>query len=181
MLAALLPTFAAVASLALSVVAAPSGTSFAHFETHRAPRSFRRISDAPRSHSITLRIGLRQPRIGELQEALYAVSDPSHERYGAHLSVEDVEELTTPRGHSVDAVSEWLDSHGLDGEFNTARDWVVVKGVPISKAEEMLDTKYGVYRHDDGEHLVRTESYSLPHHLHQHIELVQASRPLRLG
>lgn len=150
-------------------------SSFVHFETHRAPSSFRRIGDAPRSHTITLRISLRQPRIKELEHHLYAVSDPTHERYGAHLSADEVAALTAPHATSVDAVGAWLESHGLQGDWTRSQDSVVVPAIAITKAEEMLDTKYGVFRHDDGDHLVRTESYSLPHHLHQHIQLVQVS------
>lgn len=156
----------------------PSASSYALFETHRAPSSFRRIGDAPRSHTITLRIGLRQPRMSELETIAYAVSDPTHERYGAHLTEDEVETVTAPHAHSVDAVAAWLESHGLTGDFSKAKEWVVVPDVDISKAEKMLDTKYGVFQHEDGEHLVRTESYSLPVDLHQHIDLIQVSAPL---
>lgn len=37
----------------------------------------------------------------------------------------------------------------------------------------MLDTKYAVYRHEDGSELVRTPKYSLPVHLHDHIDTIQ--------
>ncbi len=75
----------------------------------------------------------------------YLDSDPFHDRYGQHLSQEEVNELITPHPDSIDQVNEWLASHGLsEEEFNRspAHDWVKVK-VPISLAETMLDTVRG--------------------------------------
>ena len=70
------------------------------------------------------------------------VSDPSHERYGAHLSHEEVNELIAPHPESVDQVTAWLASHGLYDEAlsrSPAGDWIKVK-VPVSLAEDMLHT-----------------------------------------
>lgn len=69
-------------------------------------------------------------------------SDPFHERYGQHLSKEEVDELITPHPESVSLVDEWLALHGLRGSAvsrTASGDWVKVK-VPINLAEEMLDT-----------------------------------------
>lgn len=69
-------------------------------------------------------------------------SDPFHERYGQHLSKEEVDELIAPHPESVNQVNEWLASHGIS-EASLSRtasgDWVKVK-VPVSLAEKMLDT-----------------------------------------
>ena len=121
-------------------------------------------------------------------------SDPFHDRYGEHLTKEEVEALVAPHDESVHLVNEWLASHGLyEDSFSRspARDWVVVK-VPVSLAEEMLKTvsmklsktrmtrsnafpqEYHVWTHDaSGDVIVRTTAYSLPEHLHDHVELVQ--------
>lgn len=69
-------------------------------------------------------------------------SDPFHERYGNHLTMEEVDELITPHPESIELVSEWLASHGLsedDLARSSAKDWIRVR-VPISLAEKMLDT-----------------------------------------
>jgi len=43
----------------------------------------------------------------------------------------------------------------------------------VDLAEQMLGTKYNVYRHaTSGQEVVRTLSYSLPEELHQHIDVV---------
>jgi len=51
---------------------------------------------------------------------LYEVSDPDHERYGAHLSKEEVEALVAPHQESVDLVDEWLQSHGIERRISFA-------------------------------------------------------------
>jgi tripeptidyl-peptidase I len=157
------------------------------------------LGRAPSTHVIQLRIALPQPRFPELEWHLAEISDPFHERYGEHLSKEEVEELVAPHPSSLDAVREWLASHGIRSEAchqSPAGDWVTVH-VPVAQAEEMLGTvcrgclmaasyfklkyprvlwyqEFGVWKHDeDGDVLVRTTEYSLPALLDQHVELIQ--------
>ncbi|TFK79833.1 tripeptidyl peptidase A [Polyporus arcularius HHB13444] len=140
------------------------------------PRGWTKASPAPADHIIELRIALPQPNFAELEKHLYEVSDPFHDRYGQHLSKEEVESLVAPEDESIHLVNEWLASHGIYEDNlsrSPARDWVLVK-VPISQAEEMLKTEYHVWTHDaSGEAVVRTTAYSVPEHLDSHIELVQ--------
>ncbi|KAI9443991.1 tripeptidyl peptidase A [Lactarius indigo] len=109
---------------------------------------------APPNHVIPLRIALPQPRFPELERHLMVISDPLHERYGKHLSKEDVEALVAPHASSVRAVHEWLENHGIQEETyhrSPAGDWV---------------TEFCVWKHtQDGD--------SLPVHLDEHIELIQ--------
>ena len=109
-----------------------------------------------------------------LQYSLLSVSDPDHHRYGQHLSSEEINELVKPGDDSLVVVREWLqeyvDSESI--EYSPAMDFMTFN-VPVSKAEEMLDTKYSVYRHADGSKMVRTTEWKLPLHLHEHIVAVQ--------
>ncbi|KAI0758073.1 tripeptidyl peptidase A [Fomes fomentarius] len=140
------------------------------------PQGWTKSKPAPANHIIELRIALPQSNFAELERHLYEVSDPFHERYGEHLAKEEVEALVAPHDESVHLVNEWLASHGLYEDSvsrSPARDWVIVK-VPVSLAEEMLKTEYHVWTHDaSGDAIVRTTGYSLPAHLHDHVELVQ--------
>ncbi|TFK55639.1 tripeptidyl peptidase A [Heliocybe sulcata] len=140
------------------------------------PRGWVKVTPAPADHIINLRIALPQAGFTSLEKALYEVSDPDHSRYGQHLSKEEVEALVAPHPQSLSAVDDWLASHGIsqsDLSRSPARDWVKVK-VPVSLAEEMLDTTYHVWRHvDSGETIVRTTVYGLPEHIHGHVDLVQ--------
>jgi len=140
------------------------------------PRGWVKHSEAPADHKIVLRIGLPQPNFHVLEQHLYEVSDPDHERYGQHLSKEEVEGLVAPHDESLDLVNEWIAGFGIvEDELvrSPAKDWITLK-VPVSLAEKMLDTKYHVWQHKpSGDYLVRTTSYSLPSNLHDHVDVIQ--------
>ena len=103
------------------------------------------------------------------------MSDPAHSRYGQHLSKEQVEELVKPSNDASDLVHDWLSDNGIDAsqlDYSPARDWIKVS-LPVSAVERLLNTKYSIYQHEDGDYLVRTPQWSLPLHLHEHIDTVQ--------
>ncbi|KAN0097087.1 Peptidase S8/S53 domain containing protein [Tylopilus felleus] len=140
------------------------------------PHGWIRHGPASPDHFLELKIALPQPHFSILENHLREVSNPKHERYGAYLSKEETEALMAPHPETLDVVSEWLSSHGIEEEHvyrSSAQDWVTIR-VPVAVAEEMLNTKYDVYTHSDsGESIVRTTSYSLPETLHEHVELIQ--------
>ncbi|KAH9055580.1 tripeptidyl peptidase A [Lactarius vividus] len=164
-----------------SSLAAP-GTSHPNANTPRLkesvppPHDWIDLGRAPPARPIPLRIALPQTRFDELERHLYESSDPYHARYGQHLLKEQVEELVRPPRHSVDAVHAWLTQYGITGEMvrrSPAGDWITVT-VPILLAEAMLDTEFHLWKHAVEDNvLVRTTQYSLPEHLHAHIDLVQ--------
>jgi tripeptidyl-peptidase I len=111
-------------------------------ETVIPPQGWVKHSVPAPDHTIVLRIGLPQPNFHVLEKHLYEVSDPYHERYGAHLSKEEVETLVAPHQESLDLVNEWLQSHSIgenDLVRSPAKDWVTLK-IPVSLVEKMLDT-----------------------------------------
>jgi tripeptidyl-peptidase I len=113
-------------------------------ESVNAPRGWTKRDDVPvpADYPLRLRIGLPQARFDELEKHLYEVSNPSHLRYGQHLSKVEVESLVAPHEDSLNAVDAWLASHGITSDSmhrSPAQDWVTIV-VPISLAEEMLDT-----------------------------------------
>lgn len=70
---------------------------------------------------------------------------------------------------------EWLADNGVATsklKYSPAKDWITVT-LPVEQIEGMLDTKYAVYRHEDESELVRAPEWSLPAHLHDHIDTVQ--------
>jgi tripeptidyl-peptidase-1 len=111
-------------------------------QTVTPPRDWIHMGRAPSEHVIQLRIALPQPHFPELEQHLIEISDPFHERYGDHLSKEQVEELVTPHPSSVLAVHEWLASHGIRSKSShqsPAGDWITLY-VPVAQAEKMLGT-----------------------------------------
>ncbi|KAI5119608.1 hypothetical protein M0805_005778 [Coniferiporia weirii] len=163
-------------AFALVTSGATLGRTFRPKEVVAHPRGWVKSGPAPADHVLVLRIALPQPNFRVLEQHLYEVSDPGHARYGQHLSKQEVEELVAPHPESIEAVDGWLISHGLNVDDlvrSPARDWVEVR-VPVAIAEEMLNTKYHVWVHEEsGDSSIRTLSYSVPEHIHDHVELIQ--------
>ena len=121
-------------------------------EAVQVPRGWSKLGRAPASNTVSLRIALPQPNFEDLERHLYEISDPSHHRYGKHLSKEEVEELVAPPSSSLDAVNAWLKEHGFqetDFERSAAKDWVSVT-MPIGMAEKMLGTVRSAFRPGSG-------------------------------
>jgi tripeptidyl-peptidase-1 len=106
------------------------------------PGGWIRIGRPPSHHRIRLRIGIFQQSFQVLENILYEISNPSHPKYGAHLSKEEVEKLVAPHPASLESVDQWLTSYGIPKSNlvrSPAKDWVSVT-LPIPLAEKMLNT-----------------------------------------
>ena len=80
-----------------------------------------------------------------------------------------------PTDETLTQVHDWLCGNGIEEnqlEYSHTKDWIKV-ALPVSKVEELLDTQYSVFKHRDGSHIVRTSEWSLPVHLHEHIQTIQ--------
>jgi tripeptidyl-peptidase I len=55
--------------------------------------------------------------------------------------------------------------------YSAAKDWISVN-MPVSSLERLLQTKYSIFAHEDGTWAVRTPEWSLPTHLHEHIDMI---------
>lgn len=159
----------------LGVDALPSDPkySYAVKERHFVPRAWTEAGPASKSDVINLQIGLKQQNEGLVEQHLTEISDPAHERYGQHLSFDEIKDMITPSKDTSSLVREWLNEHGIHniGEA-PAKDWLSIV-VPIEKAEELLQTSYKSFRHPDGHSISRAPEWSLPLHLHEHIDVVQ--------
>ncbi|KAH8802634.1 putative Tripeptidyl-peptidase SED2, partial [Xylogone sp. PMI_703] len=94
-------------------------------------------------------------------------------RYGQHLSVDNVNDLIKPSDEALDLVHEWLADNGIENfGYSPAKDWIYIY-VDVETAESMLDTEYYTFAHEDGTQMVRTPKWSLPKHLHEHIDTIQ--------
>lgn len=127
---------------------------------------------APAHMTMDMHIGLKEQNLDKLEKLALEMSDPDHPSYGKHMTKAEIDALTAPSKATVDAVTEWLASHGVPaGELNSG---FMKVAVTIEKAEQMLNTKYGVY-HDAARSrsTVRTTKYSLPKSVHDSISLIQ--------
>jgi len=144
-------------------------------ETHFVPRGWVETGVPNPDHVLNIKIGLKNKKFAELEQHLYEISNPSHHRYGQHFSKEEVDNLVRPDESASALIDEWLKDNGIESSqcsYSSAKDWVSVS-LPVSQVENMLDTKYSVYKHEDGTSMIRTTSWSLPEHLHEHISTVQ--------
>lgn len=155
------------------VLASPAGRWTVHDSRIAAPESFIQSGAAPSDKVIKLRLNLAGNNIDGLEEHLNTVSDPNSATFRQWLTKEQVEAYTTPSGETSAAVSAWLASHGISAENITpAGDWISVS-VPVSKANELLNTQYSVYTHKaSGKQAIRTLEYSLPQSVAQHIKAI---------
>lgn len=151
-------------------------TSYSIKERHQVPDGWIYVRRAPLHSEIELQIGLKQSRFRELERHLSEVSDPSHLRYGQHLTAGEVNELITPSKNTLSLVEEWLYGHSITAEkihYSPAFDWITLR-VPISIAEDLLQTEYSEFWHKRSKlSAIRAPEWSLPEHLHAHIESVQ--------
>lgn len=70
-------------------------------------------------------------------------------------------------------VHEWLQVNGMDNlNYSPSKDWIEVT-IDVESAERLLDTEFYVFEHEDGSRLVRTPEWSLPLHLHEHVDTIQ--------
>ncbi|KXT17298.1 hypothetical protein AC579_526 [Pseudocercospora musae] len=166
-------------ALSLSAIGIASGhpsakrTSYAIKERHIVPRSWTKLGPASKRDTLQLAIGLKQQNEGLIEQHLMEVSDPQHERYGQHLSHDEVKAIVAPSNETLEAVQSWLGEHGItDWIHNYAKDMIHCS-VSIEKAESLLDTKYHAFKHEDGTEINRAPEWSLPEYLHDHIDIIQ--------
>ncbi|KAL9102071.1 MAG: hypothetical protein Q9163_002752 [Psora crenata] len=172
-----------IASVLFSVATTTIGASLLHSrystytvkDSHAVPPGWAQIGSPPPDHVIKLQIGLKQNQFSELERHLYEVSDPAHSRYGHHLTIDEVNNLVKPSDDTLDLVHGWLGENDVKFsqlEYSPARDWIKVS-LSVKEIERLLDTKYSVYLHGDGDQIVRAPTWSLPTHLHEHVDTIQ--------
>lgn len=91
--------------------------------------------------------------------------------WGCMLIAFQVEAFATPSTETTEAVTQWLSAHAIEASRVTpAGDWLSFQ-VPVSKANEMLNTEFSVFTHtESGQQSVRTLEYSLPASLRGHVK-----------
>lgn len=148
-------------------------SEYAVKERHPVPQRWVNMGPASKSEMVNLQIGLRQSNEGMVEQHLLEISDPKHARYGQHLTSDEIIDIIAPKKESADLVAAWLAEHDITNiGISPAKDWLAV-AIPIDKAERLLQTTYSRYKHWDGTVFSRAPEWSLPLHLHEHIDVVQ--------
>ncbi|KAI9451469.1 subtilisin-like protein [Lactarius psammicola] len=142
------------------------------------PANWECLGPPPAGTTIDLYIALQPHLENALIEALYEVSNPDNEKYGVHLSKEQVAELVEPHSDTLELVHAWLGQHGVpSSSISTSHGggWLTVTGVPVSQADELLCASYQLYRRtgtNGTEVILRTVSYAIPTALHGHVQTI---------
>ncbi|KAH9055293.1 subtilisin-like protein [Lactarius vividus] len=140
------------------------------------PSMWETLGSPPAGTTIDLCVALEPQRENALIEVLHEVSDPTHPKYGTHLSREQVAELVAPGKDTLELVHSWLGYHSVPSESVSVTHGgssLTLAGVPISQANNLLGASYQLYRHvETNETIIRTIGYSLPATLHTHVQTV---------
>lgn len=126
---------------------------------------------------LPMRIGLTQSNLQKGHEILMDVSSPRSSNYGKHYSKEEVTNLFAPSNETVEAVKTWLIESGIDGariSRSRGRNWLKFD-TTVAEAEELLRTSYHVYEHDSGATHIACDSYQIPKHVQDHVDLIVPS------
>ncbi|KAM3505693.1 hypothetical protein MY10362_002783 [Beauveria mimosiformis] len=145
-------------------------------EHHPAPDDWTRIGQADPDYQFPLHIGVKHGDFAGLEKRLFEISDPLHHSYGAHLSAEQVDAFIVPADEALAKLHAWLGAHGIGRDqlqYSPAKDWVSIPNMTVSRAETLLEANYHLYRrHGSDSHVVRSEQWSLPAHVHGIVDTI---------
>ncbi|KAH8978153.1 subtilisin-like protein [Lactarius akahatsu] len=99
----------------------------------------------PADTTIDLHIALKAKNENALIDALIEVSSPGHPKHGEHLSREEVAELVAPPSDVLELANAWLEHHGVHPSTISTKhggSWLTLMGVPVSRANELLNASY---------------------------------------
>lgn len=102
--------------------------------------------------------------IKTLEETLFAVSDPTNERYGQHLSLDELKKLTPISSDALDTVTSFLTDAGVKAFKPNHNEDIISATVTLEQAEYLFDTEIRSFEHTKaGANLYRaSQAYSLP-------------------
>ena len=132
------------------------------------PTHYSKIGVPEKSSLIELTFLLRNNEAGveDLKREFQARSDPNNTLYGKWLSNDEVHLMTQPSKEAVQAMSQFgARCRDTSCSFMTLE-------TTFAAAEELLDTTYHKWQHKDGAVLHRTDRYTLPKELADHVVVV---------
>lgn len=137
------------------------------------------------THSHDVVFVVKQNNIDELKNLLHEVSDPKHEKYGKHMTSDEIAAFTAnPDSHK--AILDYVKSIGAEIVSESRYEDYVTARAPVSLWEKTFDTTFQTYSHHPdfmGDRVlyerekknvefVRTKEYSIPSSLDEHVAFV---------
>ena len=133
------------------------------------PEDWSFSSQAPIDSILHLRIALKHAQKDYLQIA-EQVSDPRSPRYGRYLSAAQLQATLPDTTIASESVTSWLHEHNIS-DTTMGRDWVDFS-TTVGRANSLLKANFGSYTYKDSDSVLRTDEYSLPASLLDHIDFV---------
>ncbi|KAL1937832.1 hypothetical protein VTO73DRAFT_12852 [Trametes versicolor] len=124
---------------------------------------------------LPMRFGLTQNNLHKLEEMLMSVSHPTSQSYGKHFSPEDVVDTFAPSDETIGAVTRWLTESGIAKErlrLSASKGWIEVNAT-TAEVEDLIAAEYHVFSHPSGVQQIGCNSYSVPEHVREHIDIIQ--------
>lgn len=141
----------------------------AHESIVELPDGWKSVGEADGSLPLTLSVALKQPRMSELEAHLQNLSDPSHAKYGAHLSQDEISNFQQPDQDGLDAVRSWLNANGVP--FSVEGSWLRIN-TTVDTASNLIDADFGRYQYNDDSPVLRATKYSLPREVADYVDFV---------
>ncbi|KAF5491232.1 Tripeptidyl-peptidase SED1 [Colletotrichum fructicola] len=136
---------------------------------------WRRESRAPGNHPIRMDFALSVPESGisAAEDVLRAISDPSSDKFGHHLSADEVSEMFAPSADVVRQTAKWLNSAGIPrSSMSVSSDGShIFFNTTVERAERLIDATFYSYSKDNSIQLA-TKSFGLPARISGHIDAV---------
>ena len=143
--------------------------TFAAIHERSTATNWKRVATPADDTPITLKIGLREQNLDQLEALIYAVSTPGSSEYGKYMEGNQIEDLLHPSQLSEAAVTSWLEEAGIEG-FSSDGHWVIFT-TNVTTANELLDTDSN-YFEVNGVQKLRTNGYSVPNELGRFVDLI---------
>jgi len=142
-------------------------------ETSSWTRLDRVMGDRPVTMTVALRVDA--DRIAELERVLYEVSDPDHEKYGQHLTQEEVTALLGVPQERAEQTRAYFVAAGADKVMSSPNGDMLTVTMSAAVAEAALNTRLHEFQH--GEHttakIVRASGpYYLPAKIAEQVAMV---------
>ena len=129
------------------------------------------VAEGSTEHEVVFAV--KQKNIDQLEALLYEVSDPSHAKYGQHLTRVEVADLTSNVA-GTQLVSDYLVANGVQVTKYTPYGEYITAKATIAQWQELLATTFYSFHHNDDttRNVIRSDSYFLPEELTEHVSAV---------
>ena len=160
--------------LVLSVVAAPSTKHVIHEKRSTLPPGWELVGELDGSTVLPMKVALSQSNLDKGEDFLMKVSHPDSPSFGQHWSPRQIAETFAPSRESTESVLKWLKSAGITPERisrSQSMGWLNFEAT-VAEAENLLKTKYNLFRHVAGKPHVGCSEYHIPEHIAHHVDFI---------